>query len=357
MPHAGRIVAVLIIVGGLWSAGCHREVDLPPLPEAKITVLGDRFFDVKATSAERALVVGYGGKVLETNDSGRTWNVIPTPTDRALYNIRFGDAPQNQIGWIVGESGLILNTTDGGKTWTKQESGTEEYLFALYALSATHVYAVGDRSNLVETTDGGKNWQARKLAQSKEGISDDIALAVQDPIFYDVAFSDETHGWIVGEFGTIKHTKDGGKTWEPQQQSLLSETIVDILDLPTLFGVHFVNNLEGIAAGLEGGIVRTHDGGASWVFETIDEEVSVEDPLYAPFMFPDGKGWVIGSGGEVVTAEPGQSVWKRADLGMRLFTWLRGIDFYDHDNGWIVGGFGTILKTDDGGKTWTPSYA
>lgn len=357
MLHARRIVAVVVAAAGLWGAGCHREVELTPLPAAKISVLGDRFFDVKATSAERALVVGYGGKILETTDSGRNWEIIETPTDRALYSIRFGDAPANQLGWICGESGLILHTADGGKTWTKQESGTEEYLFALYALSPTHVYAVGDRSILLETKDGGATWKSRKIAQSDTGISEDIALAVQDPVFYDVAFSDEQNGWVVGEFGTIQHTKDGGETWEAQQESLLSDTIVDILDLPTLFGVHFVNSQEGIAAGLEGAIVRTHDGGQTWTFETIDEEVAVLDPLYAPFLFPDGKGWVIGSGGEVVTAGPGQSTWKRADLGMRLFTWLRGIDFYDHSNGWIVGGFGTILRTEDGGQTWTPSYA
>ena len=72
---------------------------------------------------------------------------------------------------------------------------------------------------------------------------------------------------------------------------------------------------------------------------------------------PDGKSWAIGSGGEVVTKEPGETTWKRAKLGMRLFTWLRGIDFFDQNNGWMVGGFGTILKTKDGGKSWTPNLA
>ena len=67
------------------TAGCHPEVELPPLPEAKISIIGDRFFDVKALSPERALIIGYRGKILETSDSGRTWNVIQTPTDRALY--------------------------------------------------------------------------------------------------------------------------------------------------------------------------------------------------------------------------------------------------------------------------------
>lgn len=352
MQSVRLVLVALTVFGSMWIVGCHGEIELPPLPEAKISIMGDRFFDVKALSPERALVIGYAGKVLETTDFGRTWDVVPTHTDRALYNIRFADA---QHGWICGQSGLILYTADGGKTWVEQKSNTDIYLFALYPLSATHVYAVGDRSILLETKDGGATWTTRKIKQSQEGITEDIALAVQDPIFYDVEFADEQHGWVVGEFGTINYTSDGGLNWVAQQESLLGEGIVDILDLPTFFGVHFVNNQEGIAAGLEGKIAHTHDGGQTWAFDAIDEKIPVQDPLYAPFLFPDGTGWVIGSGGEVVTKEPRWPSWKRAQHGMRLFTWLRGLDFFDQNTGWMVGGFGTILRTKDGGKTWTPS--
>lgn len=351
MRTTRRIMASLF-VASVVLGGCHHEVELPPMPEAKISIIGDRFFDVKALSADRALVVGYRGKVLETNDGGKTWSVIQTPTDRALYNIRFAD---EKNGWIVGQAGLVLNTTDGGKTWSEQPTGTDKYLFAVYPLSATHVFAIGDESILLESTDGGKTWTTRKVAQSQKGITEDIALAMKDPVFYDIEFADEKNGWIVGEFGTIHHTADGGQTWNPQQESLLGDEIVDVLDLPTFFGIHFVNAQEGIAAGLEGRIARTHDGGATWAFDTIDTKYPLDDPLYSPFLFPDGKGWAIGAGGEVITINPGEAQWQRAPLGMRLFTWLRGIDFVDHNNGWIVGGFGTILRTKDGGKTWTPS--
>src|SRR6185436_3009432 len=146
MQTTRYVFATMSLVATLALGGCHPEVEVPPLPDQKISLLGDRFFDVKALSAERVLVAGYRGKILETNDAGRTWNMIQTPTDRALYNMRFADA---QTGWICGQAGIILNTKDGGKTWTKQESGTEQYLFAIYSLSATHLYVVGDKSTIL----------------------------------------------------------------------------------------------------------------------------------------------------------------------------------------------------------------
>ena len=38
-------------------------------------------------------------------------------------------------------------------------------------------------------------------------------------MLYDVQFIDPKTGWIVGEFGKIYHTKDGGETWTEQQES------------------------------------------------------------------------------------------------------------------------------------------
>ncbi len=342
---------------GIWvgsSSALRHEVG--PRKDPTISPLGDRFFGVKAFSAKRALVIGYGGRILETTDGGRTWGGVPTPTRRALYDISFGDPPDHRVGWVSGEAGILLRTTDGGRTWTQQESNTEMPLFAIHALTPLHAYAVGDRSVLLQTMDGGATWEVRKVPLPRDGLTEAERIVMQDPVLYGVTFTDMSHGWVVGEFGTIQHTADGGQTWEAQQMSLLSETRASVLDLPTFFGVAFSDAREGIAAGLEGGIVRTRDGGVTWAFELVDEAVAVRDPLYAPFLSADGTGWVIGSSGEVVTVAPGRSVWTRAALGMEIHTWLRGIDFFDRHHGWIVGGFGTILTTRDGGNTWTTSY-
>jgi photosystem II stability/assembly factor-like uncharacterized protein len=354
-PIAGALALVLC------ALGCHREIEMVPLADRTIYTT-DRFYDVQALSPERAFVVGYAGKILETTDGGRTWVQRPSGSDLALYSVRFAD---QEVGWISGQDGLILHTADGGKTWNRQESNAyfEDretgkqplFLFGLHALDRDHAYAVGDRSILTTTSDGGKTWIARKVAMEVD-LSGGQSLAAADPIFYDVQFTDTQHGWIVGEFGKIMHTADGGETWKGQEATLMEGTnIFDLLDLPTLFGLHMIDAQNGIAAGLEGHIARTKDGGQRWTYDAVKVDYPLVDPLFQVFEFPDGTGWASGSAGEVVRRSPGDDAWGRAQLGQDVLTWLRGLHFFDKDHGWMVGGYGLIYRTTDGGKTWLPS--
>jgi photosystem II stability/assembly factor-like uncharacterized protein len=354
-PISGGLALLLL------ALGCHREIEMVPLIERTIYAT-DRFYDVQALSKDRAFVVGYGGKILETTDGGRSWTVRTSGTDLALYAVRFVD---DQNGWVSGQDGVLLHTTDGGKSWQKQESnavhvdrdGSKQplFLFSMYALDKDHAWAVGDRSILTSTTDGGQTWRARKVAMEVD-LSGGESLAAADPIFYDVKFTDLQHGWIVGEFGKIMHTADGGETWHEQQRTLMEGTgIFDVLDLPTLYGAYMKNGQDGLAAGIEGHIARTRDGGARWTFDKVEADPPVVDPLFRLIELEDGSGWAAGAAGEVVHLEPGATTWKRAQLGQDVLTWLRGLSFSDQQHGWLVGGYGLIYRTTDGGKTWLPS--
>jgi photosystem II stability/assembly factor-like uncharacterized protein len=353
------------IPGGLallaFSLGCHREVEMVPLAERTIYTT-DRFYDVHAVTADRAFVVGYGGKILETADGGRTWEIRPSGVDEALYAVQMTD---DMHGWISGQDGIILRTEDGGRTWQRQQSnalftdrdGTVSplYLFALFALDNDHAWAVGDRSILTSTTDGGKTWRARKIEMEAD-LSGGVSLAAADPVLYDVVFTDRQHGWIVGEFGKILHSSDGGETWHEQERTLMEGTgIIDMLDLPTLYGLHMSDRMSGVAAGIEAHLARTRDGGQRWTYDEIEVDYPLVDPLFTVVELADGSGWAAGAAGEVVRREPGETVWRRAKLGQDVLTWLRGLSFSDVQHGWLVGGFGLIYRTTDGGKTWLPS--
>ena len=96
------IASALLALG----VGCHREVEMVPLIEKTIYIT-DRFYDVQALSTERAFIVGYGGKIIETTDGGRSWEGHPSGVETALYAVRFTD---DQHGWVAGQEGVVLHT-------------------------------------------------------------------------------------------------------------------------------------------------------------------------------------------------------------------------------------------------------
>lgn len=343
----------LLGIAAALFAACHAGVDDAPLTQQKI-YFSDKFFDVAALGPERALVVGYGGKILETTDGGFSFEARESGTDLALYDV----SVVGEKIWISGQEGLILHSADDGKTFAAQKSNTQNYLFAIQMIDASRGFAVGDRSTIVKTTDGGKTWVAETLTpvppEGADPNDPDQMLAMQDPVLYDLHFLNENVGWVVGEFGRILHTTDGGASWHEQQTSLMGEAtgIVDPMDIPTFFGVHPLSEREVIVTGLEGRIARTTDGGATWAFEPMKLAYPIVDPLYDAVVTADGTGWAVGAAGEVVTRKPGAETWSRAELGMSLHTWIRSVDFADPQHGWLVGGYGNVLYTSDGGKSW-----
>ena len=79
----------------------------------------------------------------------------------------------------------------------------KDNLYGVKAMSASEAWAVGNFGSIYHTADAGKTWEAR-----------DSGTKV--PLF-GIDFADAEHGWIVGKSSTILATADGGKTWKPQK--------------------------------------------------------------------------------------------------------------------------------------------
>src|SRR5262249_4836094 len=76
-------------------------------------------------------------------------------------------------------------------------------LYDVHAISPTEAWAVGNFGTIVHTTDSGKTWQ----------VADSGTL---QPIF-GIDFSDAQHAWAVGKSALVLRTEDGGKTWKTQR--------------------------------------------------------------------------------------------------------------------------------------------
>ncbi len=303
MHDTRRVLATLAAVATVWIVGCHREVELPPLPETKISVIGDRFFDVKALSAERALVIGYRrqdprdqrlGSDLERHQDADRSGALQHPFRRRpeRLDLRPGRVdPQHQGR---------RQDLDGAEEQHRAISVRD--LRAEPDPRVRRGRQVDPRSRPPTAAPTGRRARSPSRARASPRTSRSRCRTRSSTT--SSSRTSSTAGSSASSAPSAT-TADGGQTWVAQQESLLGEGIVDILDLPTLFGVHFVNTQEGIAAGLEGKIARTNDGGAKWALRYGGREGSpVDDPLYAPFLFPDGKAWVVGAGGEVSRESP-----------------------------------------------------
>lgn len=102
------------------------------------------------------VIVGAGGTVL-VSKSGGDWALPDTgpKTKERINSVFFLD---EKNGWVVGAGGHIFATFDSGRTWNSQASGVSNSLFDVYFSDTQHGIAVGDGGRIIETSDGGSTW-------------------------------------------------------------------------------------------------------------------------------------------------------------------------------------------------------
>lgn len=165
-----------------------------------------------------------------------------------------------------------------------------------------------------------------------------------------VHFSDSKRGWAAGDDGIVMHTEDGGKTWVRQPVDT-TESINDI---------YFRDKEDGyLLAGNR--VFKSEDSGRTWrevarfppaLFEGATPE------LYSVRFAGKKKGWIVGSVSRreavvdslVMFTEDGGTTWRRLRVPTRGE--LIHLDFSNDRRGWVVGAGGRILHTQDGGMTW-----
>ncbi|MES2262691.1 MAG: YCF48-related protein [Pseudomonadota bacterium] len=145
-----------------------------------------------ATSGGKVTAVGRRGNILVANDAGTAWTQSLSPVSSDLVAVHF---PSAQHGWAVGHDGVILHSGDGGRSWVKQFDGR-----AAAKATVAHYREAGS----------GRAGADALLADAQR-------YAGQGPIhpFLDVWFEDEQKGFVVGAFGQVFATEDGGKSWIP----------------------------------------------------------------------------------------------------------------------------------------------
>jgi len=238
------------------------------------------------------------------------------------------------IGWKKSEAGSWLVAAFAQPSFTKNDliliqSGPELAGMAdalrqaqFESVDRSHGWAVGEDGTILATKDGGTHWSSQSSGTTST--------------LRGVKFVDALHGWAVGDTGTILATKDGGAHWSAQRARTTN----------LLASVDFVDHSHGWAVGDTGTMLATKDGGAHWGAQSS----GTSDVLFAVSFVDASHGWVAGRAGTVLATTDGGAHWSAQRS--RTTSDLVNVRFVDVAHGWAVGDTGTILATKDGGAHW-----
>lgn len=145
-----------------------------------------------------ARAFGEGGLFFKLQEDGITWKRSKTAIHFVLLDGMFSD---EIIGAIVGAGGTILFTEDSGLTWEKATllGDLDTKFNAVYFSGQKGAWAVGNKGRIFRSNGGARLWR-----QQASTVTANLN---------DVYFTSATTGWAVGDNGIIVRTRDGGNTW------------------------------------------------------------------------------------------------------------------------------------------------
>ena len=154
-----------------------------------------------------------------------------------------------------------------------------------------------------------------------------------------VAFGDARHGWAAGHDGLILATTDGGQSWHKQ---------VSGGDLETVYlDTHFRDNAYGFVVGAYGQCLRTMDGGATWTpLRPTEDEVHFNQISAAA----DGTLYLAGESGTLLASGDQGASWRKLEVPYdgSLF----GLLPLDAHTLIVYGLRGHVYQSNDAGVTW-----
>ncbi|XP_043716442.1 photosystem II stability/assembly factor HCF136, chloroplastic isoform X2 [Telopea speciosissima] len=170
--------------------------------------------------SNHGFLLGTRQTILETKDGGNTWvpRSIPSAEDED-FNYRFNSISfKGKEGWIVGKPAILLYTSDAGESWQRiplssQLPGDMVYIEATGEKSAE---MVTDQGAIYITSNRGYNWRAAVQETVSATLNRTVSSGISGASYY------------TGTFNTVNRSPDGNYvavssrgnfylTWEPGQ--------------------------------------------------------------------------------------------------------------------------------------------
>jgi photosystem II stability/assembly factor-like uncharacterized protein len=247
--------------------------------------------------------------------------------------------PRGENGFVaVGEHGVILVSEDGGESWTQANVPASVTLTGVFFSTAEAGWAGGDAVD--ETALEDAEFMLEEAEFMLEGAVDDTSGGPVRPLL-DVWFRNTEEGFVVGSYGMLLHTVDGGQTWELVSDRMDNAGAFHLNQvLPAPDGTLFI-------AGEAGFIYRSMDGGENW--DTL--EPGYEGSFYGVVVVPDGPDnyelLAYGLRGNLFNSMDKGDTWSAVDSGTTI-TLTTGMTL--RDGAVALAGQGGIILTRPAGQ-------
>jgi photosystem II stability/assembly factor-like uncharacterized protein len=263
-----RALCCLIVITALFQGAPHRWARLT-------TGVTARLRGVSAVSDQVAWASGTNGTVVRTTDGGATWTALAVPGADTL-DFRDVDAVDDRTAYVLsigsGELSRIYKTADAGATWAEQYVNRDPKAFfdAMAFWDAARGVAVSDavdgRFVILTTSSGGRTWDRVPASALPPALANEGFFAASGT---NVAVLPPSHVWIgtgAASEARVLHSSDAGKTWTLARTPLAAGPSAGI------FSIAFSDPTHGIIVGGDykaeavagDNAALTTDGGKTW---------------------------------------------------------------------------------------------
>lgn len=273
----------------------------------------------------KVYAVGQGSTVLQSSDSGKSWQKLNLSIPSNLRTVYFFDS---LTGLVSGENARIQKTYNGGKTWTQKYVRTAAFAYDI-DFSGNKGIAVGKDLLAISSVDAGETWTVDTTPQVRKQLNS-------------VSISPSGNCWAVGDSGFIFRKHLSEKKWIP----VTSGSIINLTNVSTI-GDSFIIITGGMPDTAQVGkhlnvLLFSFDNGQTWLSAPLNELKTI----YSAYFFNEDTGFICGTNG--IISKSYQIFNQRSQQLSGTASALNKVDFLNN-NGLIVGDGGTILRSTNRG--------
>lgn len=150
--------------------------------------------DIEILSENKFIASGLQSTIWYTDNAGESWHSHSMGMPNPLFAIDFIN---ENTGMVSGCCGMLMRTTNGGMNWSQEVYLTPGYsVHSLKYLSPNKIFIAADAGYIFRTSNNGMNWDSLAAPNGND--------------LYGMSFVNENTGWLVGIWGTIYKTTNGG---------------------------------------------------------------------------------------------------------------------------------------------------